>query len=84
MFDGGRDPLDHLEAYKMHMSLQAASDKIMCRAFPTMIKGPTRVWFSYLKPGSVSNFTELSRQFVGYFIGGQRHYKPVTHLLNIK
>lgn len=84
MFDGSKDPLDHLEAYKMHMNLQAASDEIMCRAFLTTIKGSARVWFNWLKPGNISNFTELSRQFVGYFIGGQRCQKPVTYLLNIK
>lgn len=61
MFDGSKDPLDHLEAYKTHMSLQAAPDEIMCQAFPTTIKGPARVWFGLLKPGSISNFTELSR-----------------------
>lgn len=72
MFDGGKDPLDHLEAYKMHMNLQATLDEIMCRAFLTTIKGPARVWFSPLKPGSISNFTELSRQFIGYFIDGPR------------
>lgn len=60
MFDGGKDPLDHLEAYKTHMNLQAAPDKIMCRAFPTTIKGSARVWFSRLKPGSISNFIKLS------------------------
>lgn len=66
------------------MSLQAAPNEIMCRAFLTTIKGPVRVLFGMLKPESDSNFTELSRQFVGYFIGGQRHLKPATHLLNIK
>lgn len=30
------------------------------------------------------NFIELNQQFVGYFIGGQRHRKPVTYLLNVK
>lgn len=60
MFDGSRDPLDHLEAYKTHMNLQAKPDEIMCRAFSTTIKGFARVWFSQLKPGSISNFTELS------------------------
>lgn len=49
-----------------------------------MIKGPAKVWFGQLKPGSISNFTVLSRQFVGYFIGRHRHRKPATHLLNIK
>lgn len=28
-FDGGKDPLDHLEAYKTHMNLQAVLDEIM-------------------------------------------------------
>lgn len=69
MFDGGRDPMDHLEAYKIHMNLQVAPDKIICRVFPTTIKASARVWFSRLKPGIISNFIELSRQFIGYFIG---------------
>lgn len=70
MFDSGKDPLDHLEAYKTHMSLQVASvasDEVMCRAFSTTIKGLAKVWFSQLKAGSISNFTELSRQFIEPF-----------------
>lgn len=54
MFDGDKDPLNHLEVYKMHMNLQGALDEIMCWAFPTIIKGFTRVWFSRLKSGSIS------------------------------
>lgn len=60
MFDGGRDFLDLLEVYKTHMNLQVAPDEIMCRVFSTIIKGLARVWFSQLKPGSISNFIELS------------------------
>lgn len=37
-----------------------------------------------MKPDNISNLIELSRQFVSYFIGGQRHRKPATYLLNIK
>lgn len=61
MFNGGKDPLDHLKTYKTHMNLQATPDEIMCQAFPTIIKGSARLWFSLLKPSSMSNFTELSR-----------------------
>lgn len=84
MFDSDRDPLDHLEAYKTHMNLQAPLDEILCQAFPTTIKGSAMVWFSQLKPSNISNFTELSQQFVGYFISGQQHRKSATYLLNIK
>ena len=45
-YDGVKDPLDHLETFKTLMHLQRAVDEIMCRAFPTMLKGPARLWFS--------------------------------------
>lgn len=70
IFDGDKDILNHLEAYKTHMNLQATPDEIMCQAFPTTIKGSPLVWFNWLKPGSISNFTDLSQQFVSYFVGG--------------
>ena len=62
-YDGSKDPLDHLESFKTLMLLQGAADKIMCRAFPTMLKGPARVWFSRLMPNSINTFKELSAQF---------------------
>jgi len=39
-YDGLRDPLDHLESFKTLMHLQGVPDEIMCRAFPTTLKGP--------------------------------------------
>ena len=46
------------------MHLQGVLDKIMCRAFPTMLKGPARVWFSKLTPNTIFTFKELSRHFI--------------------
>jgi hypothetical protein len=83
-FDGSKDPLDHLESFKSMMCLQGVPDEIMCRAFPTTLKGPTRVWFKKLMPSSVGSFAQLSRLFFNYFIGGQRYGRPTTHLLNVK
>ena len=42
-YDGSKDPLDHLETFKTLMHLQGVADEIMCRAFPTSLKGLTRV-----------------------------------------
>ena len=42
-YDGSKDPLDHLESFKTLMHLQGVANKIMCRAFPTTLKGPARV-----------------------------------------
>ena len=44
-YDGVRDPLDHLETFKTLMHLQGVADTIMCRAFPTTLKGVVRIWF---------------------------------------
>ena len=59
-------------------------DEIMCKAFPTTLKGSARVWFRKLAPNIVSTFKELSRHFVIHFIGGQRYRRSLVNLLNIK
>uniref|UniRef100_A0A2N9H4Y6 Uncharacterized protein n=1 Tax=Fagus sylvatica TaxID=28930 RepID=A0A2N9H4Y6_FAGSY len=83
-FDGTKDPLDHLESFKTMMCLQGVPDEIMCRAFPTTLKGPARIWFKKLIPGSIGSFAQLSHSFFNHFIGGQRCGRPTTHLLNVR
>ena len=66
------------------MHLQGMADEIMCRTFPTILKGPARVWFSRLTPNSISTFKELSAQFASHFIGGHKYKKSTACLMNIK
>ena len=82
-FDGLRDPLDHIESFKTLMLLQMTPDEVMCRAFPTTLKGAIRVWFGKLPSSTIANFDKLSKGFVRHIIGGQQHKKPTRHLLNI-
>ena len=56
----------------------------MCRAFPTTLKGPARVWFSKIPPNSVSSLEELSKLFVNNFIGGERYKCSLSSLLTIE
>ena len=77
-YDGVKDPLDHLETFKTLMHLQGVPDEIMCRAFPTTLKGAARIWFSRLTPNSINTFKELSAQFTSHFIGGHRYKKSTT------
>ena len=83
-FDGSKDPLDHLEFFMTLIHLQGASDEIICKAFPTMLKGPVRIWFSRLTPNSISTFKDLSTQFALHFIGGHRYKNSTSCLMNIK
>jgi len=83
-YDGSQDQFDHLESFKTFMHLQGVLDKIMCRVFPTTLKGPVKVWLNKLTPNTVSTFKELNGHFITHFIGGQRYKRSSASLLNIK
>ena len=83
-YDRSKDPLDHLESFKTLMHLQGEPDEIMCRAFPTKLKGPARIWFSRLTPNFIGTFKELSSQFASHFIRGHRYKKSTACLMTIK
>ena len=83
-YDGVKDPLDHLETFKTLMHLQEVLDEIMCKVFPTTLKGPARVWFSRLTPNSINTFKELSTLFTSHFIRGHRYKRTTACLISIK
>ena len=83
-YDKVKDPLDHRETFKTLMHVQGVPDEIMCRAFPTTLKGPVRIWFSRLTPNSINTFKELSTQFTSHFIGGHRYKRFTACLMSIK
>ena len=84
MFDGTKDPIDHLNTYKNQMELHGYQDPVRCRAFAITLKGPTLAWFNRLLPSSVSSFIKLSIAFVSHFIRARTYRKPSYHLLTIK
>ena len=47
-FDGLKDPQDHLNTFKTTLGLQQLFDEILCRSFPTTLKGAMREWFTKL------------------------------------
>ena len=83
-YEDSKDPLDHIESFKMLMLLQMIPNEVMCRAFPTMLKGVARVRFNKIPLRTIANFKQLGKGFVCHFIEGQRHKKPIGHLLNIQ
>ena len=66
------------------MNLQKTLDEIMCRAFPTTLKGPARVWFSKIPPSTIRSFDKLGGAFIHHFIGRQRYKRPTSHLLSVR
>ena len=83
-FDGLKDRQDHLNTFKTTLDLQQPPDEILCRSFPTTLRGTVREWFTKLPTSLVDNFEQLSNAFLHHFIGGQCPKRPADHLLTIR
>ncbi|XP_040988994.1 uncharacterized protein LOC121236616 [Juglans microcarpa x Juglans regia] len=84
MYNEARDPLEHLETFRAHMTLHGFPGEVACIAFPLILKGLARVWFKSLAPGSIDSFRELARMFLTQFIACRRRKHPATYLFTIK
>ena len=83
-FDRLKDPQDHLNTFKTTLGLQQPPDEILCRSFPTTLKGAAREWFTKLPTPSIDDFEQLSNAFLRHFIRGQRPKRLADHLLTIR
>ena len=83
-FDGLEDPQEHLNTFKTTLGLKQPPNEILCRSFPTTLKGVAREWFTKLPTSLMDNFEQLSNAFLRHFIGGQRPKRPANHLLTIR
>ena len=60
VYDGTKDALDHIGAFKTILSLQQTPDKVICRTFLATLNKLLAV--------SIANFDQLSDSFVRHFI----------------
>ena len=83
-FDELKDPLDHLNTFKITLDLQQPPDEILCHSFLTTLKRAAREWFTKLPTSSIDSFEQLSSAFLCHFIGGPYPKRPADHLLTIR
>ncbi|KAL2518793.1 Uncharacterized protein Adt_15040 [Abeliophyllum distichum] len=58
------DPLDHVNTYKMEMSLRGATPALKCRAFHLTLSGGAKRWYKKLVAESISSWPELKKTFI--------------------
>ena len=83
-YDGTTDPDEHMDAYTMHMSLYTLDNGVLCRVFPTSLKGEALSWFTKLPPNSIDYFETLVAKFDTQFVTTRLHHLAYIALVGIR
>ena len=83
-YDGSTDPDEHIAIYTTQISLYTWNDAVMCRVFPTTLKGAALSWFTRLPPLSVDCFDTLVEKFGAQFATSRPHHLTSIALVNIR
>jgi len=83
-YDGTTDPDEHMDAYTTHMSLYTTDDAVLCRVFPTSLKGGAVSWFTKLLANSIDCFETLMAKFDVQFATSRPHHLTSIALVGIR
>jgi len=83
-YDGSTDPDEHVAIYTTQISMYTWNDDILCRVFPTTLKGATLSWFTRLPPLSIDCFDTLIEKFGAQFATSRPHHLTLIALVNIR
>ena len=84
MYDGTRDPFDHLLHYQQLMTLGIENDVLLYKVFPANLHGLTLSWFHHLPQNSINSFRDFSEAFFGHYLCSACQKKNISTLQNIK
>jgi len=83
-YDSTTDPDEHMDDYTTHMSLYTLDDAVLCRLFPTSLKGGTLSWLTKLPPNSINSFATLVSKFETQFATNRLHHLTSFALVGIR
>ena len=62
MFDGSNDPYDHMLHYDQAMRLNADNNRLLCKVFPTSLRGLALAWFHKFLRNSITRLMSFGLQ----------------------
>ncbi|GKV25969.1 hypothetical protein SLEP1_g35338 [Rubroshorea leprosula] len=83
-YDGTKDPDDHLHAFYSCMQAQNVSDTLMCKIFPSTLRGNARTWYYSIPLRSISSYTEMASAFATKFSNRRLVRKTTSELMRVK
>ena len=82
-FDGFSDPYDHMLHYNQVMILNVGNDCLLCKVFPTSLRGPVLAWFHKLPRNSINLFYKLWGSFISQYLCSMRQKMNIRSLQTI-
>ncbi|XP_026451917.1 uncharacterized protein LOC113352293 [Papaver somniferum] len=67
-YDESSDPAAHLRYYNRMLTRWDQDDAILCRYFPSSLKGSDLSWFDNLPPNSIDSYDQLIEKFLGTYM----------------
>jgi len=83
-YDDTTNPEEHIDVYTTDVGLFTTNEAIMCRIFPSFLKGMALSWFIRLPPYSINSFKTLVNLFIIQFATSKSHHLTSLALVNIR
>ncbi|XP_020216782.1 uncharacterized protein LOC109800408 [Cajanus cajan] len=83
-YDDTTDLDEHIDLYVTQVNLYTNEDAIMCRVFPTSLKGAALAWYTQLPPWLVDSFDTLVRRFTVQYATSQPHHITSAALASLR
>ena len=80
MYDNSSDPYDHMLHFNQAMILNVGDDRLLCKVFPTSLKGQGLALLHKLPRGSINSFGELWAAFVSQYLCSVRQKGNISSL----
>ena len=80
MYNGSSDPYDHMLHFNQAIILNAGDDRLLCKVFLAILKGPALARFHKLTRGSINSFGELGVMFVSKYLCSVRQKGNISSL----
>nr|KYP55415.1 hypothetical protein KK1_001627 [Cajanus cajan] len=83
-YDGTTDSDEHINLYTTQVNLYTNEDAILCRVFPTSLKGVALNWYTQLPAESIDSFDTLVRQFTVQYATSRPHHITSAALASLR
>nr|KYP44995.1 hypothetical protein KK1_033456 [Cajanus cajan] len=83
-YDGTTDLDEHIDLYLTQVNLYTNENVILCRVFPTSLKGSTLAWYTQLPTRSVDSFNTLVRRFTAQYATSRPHHITSAALAGLR